>query len=106
MNGEIKISLLSLPDEVRDLLEKNDEKPKFCRDNIKAFNFALVMASLGAKQQHFPRGVPPVFKIQCTVSHRIGSLLQNDENADDPKFVQIYIYDTEHETENRLKRLD
>ena len=60
------------------------------------------MTSLGVNQQHFPKGGPSIFKIQGSINHRIGSLFPCNQN-DFPKFAQIYIYDTEHEIENRLK---
>jgi hypothetical protein len=47
---------------------------------------------------------PPVFKICGQVYHRIGSLLPLDNGP--PKFIQLYIYDTTNEVENRLKSLN
>jgi hypothetical protein len=46
---------------------------------------------------------PPIFKICGQVHHHIGSLLPPDD--DPPKFVQLYIYDTANEVNNRLKCL-
>eukprot|EP00267_Zea_mays_P047729 XP_020400216.1 uncharacterized protein LOC109942549 [Zea mays] len=43
---------------------------------------------------------PYVFKINGVVHHRIGSLLPS--NGLRPQFAQLYIYDTEHEVQNRL----
>jgi len=43
---------------------------------------------------------PPTFRIQGQSCHFIGSLLPMLGNA--PKFAQFYIYDTEHEIQNRL----
>ncbi|PWZ38835.1 hypothetical protein Zm00014a_015960 [Zea mays] len=43
---------------------------------------------------------PYVFKINGVVHHRIGSLLPS--HGLQPQFAQLYIYDTEHEVQNRL----
>ena len=106
LDGEIEIPLLPQPpNEIQKLLDENDDKSQFFKNNIRAFNSALAMSSLGAKQQHLPKGGPSIFKIQCTVSHLIGSLLPINEN-EASKFVQIYIYDNENEIDNRLKALN
>jgi hypothetical protein len=47
---------------------------------------------------------PPLFKICGQVHHRIGSLLPSDGSA--PQFLQLYIYDTGNEIQNRLRCLD
>ncbi|GBC42223.2 uncharacterized protein LOC114190774 [Rhizophagus irregularis DAOM 181602=DAOM 197198] len=41
-----------------------------------------------------------LFQIHGEIYHRIGTLLPNPENP--PSFAQIYIYDTDHEINNRL----
>ncbi|ONM20623.1 hypothetical protein ZEAMMB73_Zm00001d005223 [Zea mays] len=43
---------------------------------------------------------PYVFKINGMVHHKIGTLLP--QCGTQPKFAQLYTYDTEHETQNRL----
>lgn len=43
---------------------------------------------------------PYVFKVSGQVCHRIGSFLPSP--GDRPRFLQMYIYDTEHEVANRL----
>jgi len=93
LSGDIEIPLLpSPPDEIKELLEKNDDRSKFFQKNIRAFNSALAMSSLGVKQQHLPTKGPSVFKIQGTVSHLIGSLLPSGENKENPKFMQIFTF--------------
>lgn len=46
---------------------------------------------------------PPVFKISGQIHHRIGSLLPPDGNP--PKFLQLYVYDTSNEVQNRIESL-
>jgi hypothetical protein len=47
---------------------------------------------------------PPLFKICGQVHHRVGSLLPQDGPT--PQFLQLYIYDTGNEIQNRLRCLD
>ena len=44
---------------------------------------------------------PHIFKISGQVYHLMGSLIPPKDES--PKFAQLYIYDTEHELENRLR---
>ena len=44
---------------------------------------------------------PYVFKISGQIYHYLGSLCPS--NGKDPCFLQLYIYDTENEVENRMK---
>lgn len=44
-----------------------------------------------------------VFRLHGQTHHKIGSLLP--ENNAPPKFAQLYIYDTQNETENRVAAL-
>ena len=48
-------------------------------------------------------GGPPVFKICGQIHHRIGSLLPPDDEL--AKFIQLYVYDTSHEVQNRIASL-
>ena len=48
-------------------------------------------------------GGPPVFKICGQIHHRIGSLLPPDDEP--TKFIQLYVYDTSHEVQNRIASL-
>ena len=43
---------------------------------------------------------PPIFVMNGENFHQIGSLLPNPGNQ--PKFAQLYIYDTDNETRNRV----
>jgi len=47
---------------------------------------------------------PPVFKICGQIHHRIGSLIP--PHGRPPKFIQLYVYDTSAEVENRIASLD
>ena len=64
----------------------------------------MALASLGCQEpQDGISGYRSTFKIQGKLYHRIGSLLP--DNGNDPKFGQLYFYDTDYELENRVKRM-
>jgi hypothetical protein len=69
------------------------------------YNCLFAFTSMGA---HIDRSVndghgPPIFKICGQVHHRIGSLLPVNDQP--PKFLQLYVYDTAHEVNNRINSL-
>ena len=68
--------------------------------NSRAYNSALSMASLGTDNK--PE-IAASFKVLGKMYHRIGSLTPNDNEK--PKFAQMYFYDTENETQNRLNQV-
>ena len=74
--------------------------------NIRKYNCLFAFTSMGAKIDRTTndgRG-PPVFKICGQIHHRIGSLLPVDGQI--PKFIQLYVYDTSNEIQNRIASLD
>ncbi|PWA55261.1 hypothetical protein CTI12_AA398520 [Artemisia annua] len=71
-------------------------------EHIRAYNQMFAMTSFGAtidNTVNHGRG-PYVFKVSGQIYHRIGSLCPTGD--DDPKFLQLYIYDTVNEVRNRL----
>eukprot|EP00267_Zea_mays_P055899 XP_023155935.1 uncharacterized protein LOC111589330 [Zea mays] len=78
---------------------------KFIR-NIRQYNCLFAFTSMGAQIDNSVndgRG-PPLFKICGQVHHRIGTLLPDDGCP--PRFIQLYIYDTTNEVQNRINALD
>ncbi|KAL3646534.1 hypothetical protein CASFOL_011714 [Castilleja foliolosa] len=72
-------------------------------ENIRAYNNMFSMTSFGARIDdsiNDGRG-PYVFKVSGQVSHWIGSLCPSDDEV--PRFLQLYIYDTENEVPNRMR---
>ena len=62
----------------------------------------FAMTSLGAtidESVNLGRG-PYVFKVSGQIYYRIGRLCPEDDT--DPRFLKLYIYDTDHEVDNRL----
>jgi hypothetical protein len=73
---------------------------------IRQYNCLFAFTSIDA---HIDESVndgcdPPLFKIFGQVHHRIGSLLPSQDSP--LQFIQLYIYDTTNETENRMQCLN
>ncbi|VDI62821.1 Hypothetical predicted protein [Mytilus galloprovincialis] len=99
--GKITIpALLTPPETLKTLLTENTTQAKYFRQNIRAFNSSLAFSSLGVKEDILKSRGPYTFRISGSVYHRIGQLFP--EPGKDPKFAQIYIYDTDNELANRL----
>ncbi|KAL3642121.1 hypothetical protein CASFOL_012936 [Castilleja foliolosa] len=98
-NGAVRLPLpISPPLVIRDLFDD----PNFM-DNVRAYNNMFSMTSFGARIDEAVndgRG-PYVFKVSGQVSHWIGSICPPDNEH--PRFLQLYIYDTENEVSNRLR---
>jgi hypothetical protein len=70
------------------------------------YNCLFAFTSMGAHidtSVNDGRGLP-LSKICGQVHHRVGSLLPQDEVI--PQFLQLHIYDTANEIQNRLRCLD
>nr|XP_017251118.1 PREDICTED: uncharacterized protein LOC108221771 [Daucus carota subsp. sativus] len=82
----------------------NDKKigPKF-KDGIRIYNALFSFTSTGGRMDHSINcgGAPYIYRLNGQNHHLFGSLIPND--GDDPKFCQLYIYDTSNEVSNRMK---
>jgi hypothetical protein len=82
-----------------------DSISKAFMQNIRQYNCLFAFTSMGA---HIDRSMndghgPPIFKVCGQVHHRIGSLLPMTNEP--PKFLQLYVYDTTNEVNNRIQSL-
>ncbi|PWA63137.1 hypothetical protein CTI12_AA357350 [Artemisia annua] len=78
-------------------------------ENVRAYNQMFAMTSLGAEvEDAINRGRGPyVFKVSGKIYHWIGSMCPASDALDKrPKFLQLYIYDTAHEVDNRLEHFN
>ena len=75
-------------------------------ENVRAYNHMFSMTSLGAEvDDAINRGRGPyVFKVSGKIYHWIGSMCPALNKK--PKFLQLYIYDTAHEVDNRLEHFN
>lgn len=95
--GKIQLPFITDPS---DLIKQLLSEAKHFLHRIRAFISCLAFASLGVKEDILPPKGPYTFRIRESVYHRIGHLFP--EIGENPKFTQIYIYDTDHELSNRL----
>ncbi|KAJ9553601.1 hypothetical protein OSB04_017646 [Centaurea solstitialis] len=86
------------PQYIKELLQN-----RHFMENIRAYNQMFAMTSFGAKIDdsiNTGRG-PYVFKLSGQVYHWMSSLCPPIGEA--PRFLQLYIYDTHNEVENRMR---
>ena len=92
------------PQYLQDLLIHDTAEAKIFRRNIRFYNNLLSMASrnITGKETKFgnSRG-PPVYKISGSMYHLSPNVLP--EPGAEPKFAQIYIYDSEQQADIRMQ---
>lgn len=93
------------PSPLWELLNDKTKKGVNFRSNIRAYNTALAFTSMGANiyNNNLKNDKIFTFRISGQIYHRIGPLIPNDNQ---PKFSQIYIYDTANELKNRMKHIN
>ncbi|RIA95061.1 hypothetical protein C1645_817176 [Glomus cerebriforme] len=92
--------LLEPPSYLLNLYTFSSSDANLFQKNIGGYNNLLACTSFGANiYERFQRQDISNFRIHSQIYHCIGSLLP--EIGYPPMFAQLYIYDTEHENENR-----
>nr|XP_009804789.1 PREDICTED: uncharacterized protein LOC104249954 [Nicotiana sylvestris] len=93
------------PTILKQLLFGSGPKSNHFRDNIRSYNSMFSFTSMGGKVDAFVNQTkgPRIFKLSGQNYHQIGSLLPPE--GSNPKFAQLYIYDTENEVQNRMHAL-
>jgi len=101
LSGKIWLPPLQQPPpELHNLLISPDRRAKEFRTNIRKYNNAFAMTSVGRNLQQMDGGGPYVFKVHGSLSHRIGSLLPPPNQS--PAFGQLYIYDPDEALNYRM----
>ncbi|CAG8660673.1 35357_t:CDS:2 [Gigaspora margarita] len=103
-NGNVKLADTEALVALQDLFVKIDKIGYDFHNNIRAYNNLFAFTSMGVHlNQHFANGKDSVytFRVQGGVYHAIGSLLPPIENS--PKYLHLYVYNTEHEINNQLQ---
>lgn len=101
-NGKITIQRPTTPQRILDLYIDQTELGTHFRSNIRSYNNAFAFPSMGANiDQNLANATNGVYsyRVQGSVYHSIGSSLLMDGMR--PRYLQLYIYDTDHEIENR-----
>ena len=102
-HGAVKIpSEPEFPPLLQQLLTGTDPISKEFYRNIRGYNNALSLASRGfsGKQFVFRTRGPPIFKVSGQAYHCMGNVLPN--NGQIPQFSQQYVFDEQHELDNRM----
>jgi len=106
-DGKVELPLLQNPPKFLQqiLFEQNTAHAKNYQQNIRTYNimFAFISASIKFDKTIIHSRGPPTIKIQGQLCHRIGSLLPMP--GKEPKFAQLYMYETENEVQNRINTM-
>ncbi|XP_071717971.1 uncharacterized protein [Rutidosis leptorrhynchoides] len=102
-NGKVLLPKLNDPPPLlKRLLDYTDPTTSKFREQIRIYNSMFCFTSFGAKIDHSlnkGRG-PYTFRISGQTYHTIGSLMPQAGNQ--PRYAQLYFYDTQNETNNRM----
>ncbi|XP_056685561.1 uncharacterized protein [Spinacia oleracea] len=103
LSGKVNLPDFPLSSDMLDLYSDQWEYGAHFRQNIRKYNHVFSFTSMGVhlddELANARQGVY-TFRAQGSIYHRIGGFLPLNE-GDRPRFLQLYIYDTEHENENR-----
>ena len=101
--GTIKIPLLSiLPLQLQNIISQKNDEGKKIRSAIRLYNSILAFTSSSANIDKSLMSADTgiyTYRINGSVHHKISSFMPNDNFG--PKFSQIYIYDSEMQSQLR-----
>ncbi|XP_061999597.1 uncharacterized protein LOC133716991 [Rosa rugosa] len=101
-NGKIVLPPIHSPPDMIELFSSESPQGAHFRQNIRACNHVFSFTSMGVHvdESLATGGGTFTFRAQGSIYHKIGSLLPNAN--DRPRYLQLYIYDTDHEVDNRM----
>ncbi|XP_011869885.1 PREDICTED: uncharacterized protein LOC105563127, partial [Vollenhovia emeryi] len=103
--GKVILKPIDLPDFLRKLYMGNDRLSKNFMDNIRSYNSALAMASMGAPSNRNPMDVvnhaPYCLKIHGQY-HHLTSTAMRPGDGQAPRYAQLYFLDTEEAVNYRM----
>ncbi|XP_074359006.1 uncharacterized protein LOC141698233 [Apium graveolens] len=101
-NGQIILKKEKQPPEPLASLLTGGSRFRHFKENIRMYNCMFAMSSTGGQiDRSINRdGAPYCFKVKGVNYHSMGSFVPLD--GENPKFCQLYIYDTEDEVHNRI----
>ncbi|XP_074336530.1 uncharacterized protein LOC141673684 [Apium graveolens] len=98
-NGQIILEKEKQPPEPLSSLLSGGSCFRHFKENIRMYNCMFVMSSTGGQVDRINRGgAPYCFKVKGVNYHSMGSFVPLD--GENPKFCQLYIYNTEDEVHN------
>ncbi|KAF9025557.1 hypothetical protein BDZ89DRAFT_888347, partial [Hymenopellis radicata] len=105
LQGKVNLPLLpSLPPELEELFNGTNPHSAHFLTNIRAYNAAFAMVSLGIKTRPtpLPGHGPSVFRLHGALYHNLGQLLPGEDGS--RKYAQLYILDSRDEaTAQRMR---
>ncbi|XP_028094699.1 uncharacterized protein LOC114294746 [Camellia sinensis] len=102
-NGTIILPPVTAPNEIIDIFSDQTVEGRHFRQNIRAYNHVFSFTSMDVHvDENLATRTQGVytFRAQGAIYHKIGSLLPN--SSDRPRYLQLYVYDTDYENENRM----
>lgn len=99
--GQIQLPSPEIPVKLKELFVSRTDNSNHFRTYVRSYNNSFAFTSFGVKsdkeltKRH--KGIY-TFKVQGQIYHYINNLLPEN---DQPKYLQLYFYDTEHELQNR-----
>lgn len=102
-NGKVLLPAIPAPPELHNLFSDQTPEGRSFRKDIRGYNHVFSFTSMGVTLDEAFTNAPGVhtFRAHGSVYHKIGPLLPTPGTR--PRFLQMFIYDTEHEIENRLR---
>jgi hypothetical protein len=103
IGGNVSFSIVNAPPELLQLFLDHSAEGNHFRQNIRCYNHVLSFTSIGVHVDETilatGRGIY-TFRAQGSFNHNIGGFYPNEGSR--PRYLQLYIYDTEHELQNRM----
>ncbi|KAK7260859.1 hypothetical protein RIF29_27158 [Crotalaria pallida] len=103
-DGKFQIPQVNPPQELREIFLANTAEGRHFRQHIRSYNHILAFTSMGVHVDENLAGTGRgiyTFRAQGAIYHNIGGFYPNEGSR--PRFLQLYIYDTEHELQNRMQ---
>ncbi|KAI5430877.1 hypothetical protein KIW84_035131 [Lathyrus oleraceus] len=102
--GKVTISQVPAPDELLQLFLDSSTEGRHFRQHIRSYNHVMSFTSLGVHVDEsliaIGRGIY-TSRAQGVIYHKIGGFHPNQGSR--PRYLQLYIYDTDHELQNRMR---
>ncbi|XP_073296895.1 uncharacterized protein [Primulina huaijiensis] len=102
-NGNKNLDHIPSPIELQELYAADNEEGRHFRQFIRAYNHVFSFTSMGVNlDESLATGTHGIytFRAHGSIYHSIGSLLPNENCR--PRYMQMWIVDTDHDIDNRL----
>ncbi|XP_071695262.1 uncharacterized protein [Rutidosis leptorrhynchoides] len=103
LNGKVELPTLNKPPQLlMELFSGTSDRSKKFVENVKRYNMMFSFTSIVGKVDHkINSGKGPYVYRMCGQNYHLGGSLI-PQPGKEPRFCQLYIYDTKHEVDNRI----